>query len=253
MKQIIKSALMIVASLSIIGSASGAYFTSTVTAADNQITTGTLALAIDSSIDSSNGGTGQLFGLPYTWNVAYQDSLGANIAGTPFTPWVGAAPGDSNSYFVAVRNLGSVPAQIRAAAVGRWTAGPRFGTLGCPADAVSANAALISVSQVHQYATGNCEGVNGCENLYYGLTNVSYFNEAGVSAQNSGPWSGYFYGVTSGTPDEFNVNRFALAQNEFVVYRVDAQLSTAADNCYQGATYTFDLTVEGKQVADPAW
>jgi predicted ribosomally synthesized peptide with SipW-like signal peptide len=253
MKNVLKSLLVII--LVGLGTAglTGAYFTSTVTAPNNQITTGTLVLAIDSSSTAVNGGVGQSFGLPYTWVVAYQDALGGNVLGTPFTPWVGAAPGDDNDYYLTIRNIGSIPTQVRAAAVGRWTAGPRFGTVGCPADAASADASLISVSNVHQFATGNCAGETGCENLYYGLTNAGYTNTAGISAQDSGPWSGYFYGVNAGTPNQANVDRTVIGGNQFAVYRVTAELDTATDNCYQGATYTFDLQAEGKQVADPAW
>ncbi len=44
-----------------------------------------------------------------------------------------------------------------------------------------------------------------------------------------------------------------LEEGEFAIYEVQARLSTAADNCYQGATYHFDFGVEGYQEADPVF
>jgi len=261
MQKILKSLLVMVIALGVGVGATGAYFTSTVTAANNQIVAGTLALSIDSSDTVTNGGIAQVFGLPYSWQVAYQTPTGTVQSGTPFTPWTAAAPGDTNNYYVAIRNLGNVPAQVKSSVTGRWVSGPRFGTTlpdntVCPLDGPSADPTLVSVTNVRQFATGNCLGETGCENLYYGLTNTGYTNASGIVMQDNAAPTGTFYSVTSGTPNQANVNRVTFGSSQFAIYRVTAALSGPNTNdCYQGATYTFDLTSSAKQVNDPnpAW
>lgn len=257
MKRILKSVFTIAAVLAVLGTGTKAYFSSTVTAQDNVITTGTLLLAVDTAQNNTYVGT---WGFPNAWEVVRQNADGSVTQSNFFIPWTGAAPGESFDYFVGVRNAGTIDANIRATATGAWVSGPGFGTDGCPATAEGANASLVSVTNVHLYAAApgsGCESHIGCRNLRDGLLTGSWMTLSGLTAgDKTAPDSGmYFYGTTNGnTTSTAQADLYNLGGSEFVVYRVTAQLDgPGTNNCYQGATYNFDFTVEGKQYNAPAW
>jgi len=244
-KRIIKSLLVLTVVLATAGTATRAWFTSQVTAADNQIVTGTLLLAIDSTRTHTYVGT---WGYPDAY-VVVEDVDGVSTPYYTFEPWTNAEPGAYAVYdgvwprpagnfsaWLAIRNKGSLEENYRAYALGDWIDGPRFGTSGCPSLAGAVDM-LVSVANVHRYPSDDCQGSQECANLYYGLKTGPWTNKAGVTADNSGPVAGYYNDFLS------------LAANEFVIYRVDFNLSSTADNCYQGATYEYDLVGQAKQLS----
>jgi len=254
MKQILKSLLVLAIVVATTAGATGAYFTSNVIAADNEIVAGTLLLAVDTAQNESynpvwNSQAG-------AWNVV-GDTINGVVVGQPFITWDNAAPGEENSYYVGIRNRGTIPMNVRAQATGRWVSGPRFGNPSfpsCPATASGANHALVSVAEVKLFAatpTTGCDSEFGCRNIRDSLIGLGggWAPVAGLTAGSVAAPTGMFYGNTNGsTNSSAQGDLLALGAQEFVIYRVDAELSPATDNCYQGATYTFDLAVDGKQV-----
>jgi len=255
MKQILKSLLVLAIVVATTASATGAYFTSNVIAADNEIVAGTLLLAVDTAQNTSyNPVWNSLAG---AWNVT-GDTINGVVPGQPFLTWNNAAPGTENSYYVGIRNRGTIPMNVRAQATGRWVNIPRAGTAYCPAavlsDGTNANHALVSVAEVKLFAatpTTGCDSEFGCRNIRDSLIGLGggWAPVAGLTAGSVAAPTGMFYGNTNGsTNSSAQGDLLALGAQEFVIYRVDAELSPLTDNCYQGATYTFDLAVDGKQV-----
>ncbi len=234
-KKVLKSLLVLTVVLATAGLGTRAWFTSEVTAQDNQITTGTLLLAVDST-DATDSytppGTGYI--------VVEQNEDGSVSQHNTFPAWTVAAPGDTYSVYLAVRNKGSIPFNYRAAALGAWQDGaPRFGTGSCPVDGADADANLVSVVNVHRYVSGNCESEPGCQNVRGWLNTGPWTEKAGTSLYDSGPVTGYY-------EDGF-ASIWTLEPSEYVLYRVDLKLSNTTDDCYQGATYHYDLLGEAKQ------
>jgi predicted ribosomally synthesized peptide with SipW-like signal peptide len=255
--KLIKSFLVLSVVVGVVAGAAHAYFTSSVTAEDNEIEAGSLLVAVDSAQNDSYDGT---WGYSNAWNVVKEELNGTVVLGNPFLTWTGAAPGDLQHYYVGVRNRGDIPMQVRAKAVGQWVSGPRFGTTGCPANAASANAGLVTVDNVHLFAmtmtpTGGCDSEFGCRNLRDALGALGWSPVSGLTAGDSGTGSGnWFYSTVAGASSgDDSATRYTLGEREFSIYRVDLELNSATNSCYQGATYQFDLTVKGKQVTDPAW
>ncbi len=252
MKQILKSLLVMFIAGAIATTTTGAYFTSNVAAANNEIVAGTLLLAVDTAQGTSynpvwNSQAG-------AWNVV-GDTINGVVVGQPFIDWTNAAPGTQNPYYVGIRNRGTIPMNVRASATGRWVSGPRFGNgafPSCPASAAVANHTLVSVASVTLLPTeSTCTAENGCLNIEDSLQNLAagWAPLTGLTGGTVATPTGMFYGNTNGTMNSSaQGDLLALGAQQFVVYRVNAELSPATDNCYQGATYTFDLAVDGKQV-----
>lgn len=262
MQKILKSVVTLAALLAITTSATGAYFTSSVVAPDNVITTGTLLVAVDSAQEDTFVGT---WGYPNAYEVVRENADGSYTLGMPFIPWTGAAPDDTHTYTVGVRNNGTIPLNFRAAAVGGWVSGPRFGTAACvgmgvggsnvEANGTNSDASLVSVSNVHLYAAtvgGGCESDFGCRNLRDGLLTGPWTPVAGLTAGDVANPTGWYYGTTLGTDGTSGGSFIALNEGEFAVYQVTTTLDADTNNCYQGATYNFDFNVQGKQV-DASW
>ncbi len=254
MRKVLKSLLVLALTVGIGVSATGAYFSSTVLAEDNVISTGTLLMAVDTSDPELDGGLTPTWGT-HAWNVVQEAADGDMVvSGKKFVAWDNVAPGDTYSYYVGIRNMGTIDAEVRSMATGEWVDGPRLvGDDSCPLPA-DANASLVQVSNVHQFASGNCNGETGCENIYYSLTNAGWTNVSGLSAANAmfDPDDGYYYGNVGGSGQEEGTH-YLMGEDEFAIYRVDVELDPLTGNCYQGATYNFDLAVQGKQEADPLW
>lgn len=289
MKQILKSIATIGALSSMLVASTGAYFSSNISAADNEINVGTLRLAVDSTrahsyVGTWNTGTGLSWdgvtpvGNPFdAYNVMY-DNNGVLVFQNNLEPWANAEPGVYSSYlgstgietlpagnrsiWMAVRNLGSIDAKAAVSFTGHWT-GLRT-TDGCAAEGAG-NDSLIRLRNVHLYKIGasNCEDHEECRNLRDGLAvagiPATYTTDTDLSTTvNWSPNSvlnGASFALSStGTTGG---NSIALGENEYAIARVDMQFAPTISgvnyNCYQGATYLYDVTVNGTQVGDPAW
>ncbi len=281
MQKLIKSALVIMMALAISVSATGAYFTSTVTASNNLISVGTLRLGIDSTrthvtASTWNGGVGP-FGVPYDSYTVVQDINGVSNQLSTLEPWNNAAPGpaaaysntagadvlpDGNhSYWISLRNAGSIPMKVKGNVNGgTWTVNPAVEAAN-PGVCTSANlnaSNVVTVTNVTFYGTTGmtniCKGHEECENIYYGLTGLGgwmYSTDTDIAGAdiNVTPSSPTVYASSNGTSAGAPIT---LNQNEFVIARVDANFDTS-NNCYQGATYTYNLTGNAYQVADMSW
>jgi hypothetical protein len=223
MKTLIKSLLTIAVVAVATVQATGAYFTSTVTAADNQLTTGTLRLGVASTA-FGGGNSGY-------W-VAYDDGV-STVDGPNIPTVTNMEPGVERSVYVAVANIGSLSFDYRAFALGEWTSN------------TSLDDSYVSVVDVERYPAGNCMANVECEDIYYWLTGAGYTHVGPVWAS-GGPVTGMF-----GSGTVWSDGNFTLAPQQFAVYKVDVMLSTAADNTYQGQTYEYDLVTQAKQLIAP--
>jgi predicted ribosomally synthesized peptide with SipW-like signal peptide len=273
MKKIFKSLLVMSIALgtSVIGT--GAYFTSTVSASNNQIVAGTLRLAIDSTQTHISG--------PHTWGFpnAYtivEDDNGVSTQLNTLETWMNAAPGpyvpyvntvgadvlpDGNhSYWIAFRNKGTIPMKVKGNVTGgTWT--PDAGVLAanptCTAAHLNSGTPTVAAPNVTFYGTTGgsniCKSHEECENIYYGLTSGpwTYSSDPTIAGAdiNLTPPSSMVYlssnGLSTGTP-------IVLKPSEFVIARVDGHFNTS-DNCYQGATYTYNLNGFAYQTGDATW
>ena len=249
MKNILKSVLTIAALAVTVTGATGAFFNSAVAVENNVIETGTLLLAVDTAQEDTMVGT---WGTPNAFNVVRQMVDGSVDQQGNFISWENAAPGLKNTYTVGVRNNGTIPFKFRAAVTGEWLSTPGYNA-DCVADhGPTPDTSLVSVSNVHQYASDNCEGDIGCENLYYGLTGhpAGWTHVAGLTGNDGSPaGDGFYYGVDEGTGKKAGTTPTLIGEKEFAIYQVELTLSNTADSCYQGATYHFDLGVEATQEA----
>jgi hypothetical protein len=173
-------------------------------------------------------------------------------------------PEGNKSIWVAVRNNGTVDMKVRANAVGAWTSLPRSATDPACTNVTPANSdpTLVSVKNVTVYGTTGgsniCKGNEECENIYYGLTSLggwTYATSPVVAGSdiNYSPVASTFYLTNDGTSSTAPGNVIALKQKEFVIARVDLNLKETANNCYQGATYQYNLVGNASQTNDPAW
>ncbi len=271
MKQVLKSLLVLTTVGSLVVAATGAYFTSTVTAADNQIIVGTLALGVDSTRIHTRDGLNTWGDPTQDGYTVAQDVNGVSTSYYSFEPWLNAAPGpyfsyvnssgadvlpDGNkSYWVAIRNNGSIDLKARAFATGSWYSVPRKATNPACFTLVP-DPSLVTVKKVTIYGTTGgsniCKSHEECENIYYGLISLgagwTYSTDsdvAGADIEVNSPVGNVYLtsdGTSGGAP-------IILKQNEFVLARVDLNFNTS-DNCYQGAEYRYNLTVNGYQLGD---
>ncbi|HYD35406.1 MAG TPA: SipW-dependent-type signal peptide-containing protein [Vitreimonas sp.] len=289
MKRILK-ALVVVGLLSTsAGMGTYALFTSSVSAANNVIQTGTLRLAIDSTRAHIlalphvwNGGNGGVVA-PYDAYTIAQDVNGVSTQYDTLEAWLGAAPGafdpymndagadalqDGNhSYWVAFRNNGTISMKVSSNVTGgTWTMDP--GVAATPTcSAFNPNVAgVVTVRNVHLYAADNCEAHEECENLYYALETGpwNYANTysdgsalaAPVNIGNGTPVTGTVYATQNGTTATPAVQ---LDASEYVIARIDVNFDTtgvvpaAQENCYQGATFNYTLNGNAYQMTDGTW
>lgn len=226
MKALLRSFVVLALVLVTTGTATLAYFTSQVSATGNLITTGTLRLAIDST----------LFGGGNSGYVVAYDNGTTTTPGLPFPEITGMQPGDTRSVYVTVRNIGNLPFDYRANFSGAW-------------DDTSLNSNVISVSNVRRFPTGNCFGNVECQDIYYWLTGIPPFTHTGVDtafgalggmAGSGTSFFGHANGVISDT-----VN--TLLPNQFAIFQVDLTMSTGAGNAYQGQTFRYSMNAQAKQ------
>jgi predicted ribosomally synthesized peptide with SipW-like signal peptide len=239
LKKVLKSVLVLSLVLATGVGASRAYFTSTVTAADNEVTTGTLLLALDSAEDDSYTGTGYV--------VAVQNEDGSMNQLDDFPAWENAEPGKTESVYVAVRNKGTLPFNFRTMVSGEWVwkSSPRHGVSGsgCSYDHITSHNGLVYLDSVYRFGNGNCDGEAGCRNIRDWLEGLGNgWTMKSVSANTFNNISGYF-------EDGF-ASSATLDAKEFVVYRYDLKLKEKTDDCFQGSTYQYDVLSEAIQEED---
>jgi predicted ribosomally synthesized peptide with SipW-like signal peptide len=271
MKKILKSFLVLAIVLGSAGSATKAWFTSQVSAVDNVIQVGTLMMALDSTRQHVNVGTWG-FDAAYTVvedidGVSTQyDYDGGGIDGyedwSPaafglYAPFDGAWPRPVGNFSIwtSVRNRGTMPMNYRLLVNGRWTSMPRGGTGACSAynpDGSNGDVNIIKVMNIHRYNGAACGGDQECRNIRDGLEALSVDNDpvAGTGVHDTAaqlPLGTYYYGTDDGTAGGVAID---VDADEYVVYRMDLQMDptgVADPNCYQGATYHYDLVGEAKQ------
>lgn len=281
MKKILKSLFTITVLSFVLFNVTGAWFTSSVTAEDNQIVAGDLRLAIDTPSMTEIGGTGSVWGI-HAWNIKYQTEDGTldSGSGKKFAVWTDATPGESQDYYLGIRNLGNVPTHVRFKISGEWVNGPRFGQtiqvvdhddgtqtqVNCPARTEWSTfwnraAEKIIIDSVNQYKSDNCNGDQYCANIYYAYADHSVSQLAGLSAntRTSMIYGDWYYGTVegSGVGSEIFYN---LGENEFALYKTTVKFDETDvvgyenyTDCLQGATYEMDVHLEGQQDGAGIW
>lgn len=222
-KKILKSILVLAIVLATAGTATKAWFTSNVTAANNQIQTGTLRAAIGTTADVMGAGSG--------YTVVY-DNNGATLQVAYFPVITNIQPSTAGQtayekdIYVAVFNTGSLAFNYRSDILGSWIT---------PGDG---DASLMQVRRIHRYATNNWEGEWGPFNIRTWLNAIGYAWQPGVTADSWSDWTGIF-------DDGQTVNSMS-----YQVYKVSVGLSSGADNTYQDGDYQYAMYLETKQVND---
>lgn len=232
MKNLLRSALVLTASLSLAVVATLGYFTSNVSATGNLITTGTLRLALDSTLPGS-GNAGYV--------VAY-DNNGVMTQLANFPAITNVAPGDTRSVYVAVRNIGSLAFDYRANITGTWS-NPTL-------DGSSPNDTYLTVTagrmdQVACTADPECNDIQGwLTGFGFSIVGSSTTPMIADNAHNTA-----FFGH----PNLLSDGSYTLIQNQYSVFKLDFTLSTAAGNDFQGQTFTWALNAQSKQTTAPSF
>lgn len=250
MKRLLRSFVIIVATLALVSGSTLAYFTSSIIAANNTITTGTLMLAIDSTQQHTTRTAS--WGYPNAYTVV-EDVDGISNQSYTFEPWVNAQPGTYEdpwtdswdrpagnfSVWLAVRNKGSLPLLARAYANGDWLTLPRITSDPDECGGMTPNPYLVKVRNIHRYAatpTTGCENHIPCQSLRDSLETGPWDPQTVTATDVAGdPVTGYIGGDVT------------IDAGKYVIYRVDLQLDPSTDNCYQGATYSYNLNAEAIQ------
>lgn len=110
--RLLKSGLVLAIAIFTVASSANALFTSTAVAANNQVSTGSMGLAIY-SIDPNNLETGKY--------LVVSDIGGVTFPGSTLELWDSAIPGESKSYWIAVSNEGSMPFSYSLGYDGEWS------------------------------------------------------------------------------------------------------------------------------------
>lgn len=228
MKQVLRSFLTLVVVGAVVVGSTSAYFTSSVSAEDNEIVTGTLRLVLHSAQDGQ------------AYRVAYDDPTGeyAGLNTAPFPVLSNMTPGVEQYIYVSVSNWGTIPLNYRAMALGNWVDEDLDD---------SSNNALMEVTEVRRLRPGSttCSNSADCAALQGRLTNLNR-TQVGGNHTLPGPVWGWF-------GDGYHGLSRSLGADEFSIYRVGITLSTDAGNEYQGQEYNYLLMVDGKQTNAPHW
>lgn len=226
LKKLLKSLLVIGLLGVTVAGATKAWFTSNVTAADNQIQTGTLRAAIGTTADVLGGGSG--------YTVVYDNDGEPTQVGffpviTNIQPSTAGQTAEEKDVYVAVFNTGSLPFNYQSYISGLWVT---------PDDG---EASLMQVRRIHRYATDNWEGEWGASNIRTWLNTAGYTWQPGVTADTWFNWTGIFN-------DGQTVNPMS-----YQVYKVSVGLSSEAENKYQGGAYQYVMYLQTKQINAPAF
>ena len=177
-KKILKSVLVLSTLLVVVGMGTRAWFTSNITAADNEVEVGTLRSALGSTADVDGAGSG--------YTVVY-DNDGTETQVGNFPLLGNMQPSNYNqtdeekSVYMVVFNRGSLPFNYRFKIVGANWVGS------------GGNPALMELRHVHRYATNSWEGEWGPYNIKTWLDGVGYSWESGVTAETWNYGSGCFW------------------------------------------------------------
>lgn len=231
MKKILKSILVLSVVLGTTVGATRAWFTSAVTATNNEITAGTLLLGVATTQYYDSSGPG--------YNLAYDRLLadgGVLNSIAQFPVLENLAPGETRSVYFSVYNRGTLPLNFRFAFNGDWTLLPNH----------TSNVGLASRMKINNIRrVGYLGWVPGTEyapyNIYTWLQGYGFVWDTEAVG---GSW-----GLTSW--NEYRVEGSVLASKELQVYEVVFMLDSEAPNAYQGGTFMYDIMVDAKQVAAP--
>lgn len=215
-----KNIFIIFTLLTLLSATTYAYFTSSVKAEDNEITTGTLLAGI-ATVDENGS----------AYNVAVDSGSVIQSWGT-FPEIAILLPGETRQLFVAVFNKGTAPFDFRSNLSGQWLSTPRIAT-------ASANPALISLSHVTRLATNDTSAPDVA-------TLKSWLEIDGYQWQ-----TGALAGALTPNDDGYYLEDQTLNPQKFEIYQIDVTLDADTTNDYQGAAYTYDYIVDAKQTAAP--
>lgn len=218
--KIYKNLFIIFVLVTLLSASAYAYFTSSVKAQDNEITTGTLLAGI-ATVDGQGD----------AYNVAVDNNGVIEGLGT-FPEVASLLPGDGRELYVAVFNKGSSAFDFRSALSGQWLSTPRIAT-------TSADPALISLNQVTRVAENDTS-------VPEVATLKTYLETEGYQWQN-----GAQAGVLIPDSDNYYLEDQTLEPARFEIYQIHLGLDAQTSNDYQGATYTYDYIVDAKQTNAP--
>lgn len=220
-KKLLRSILVLTVVLATAGTATRAWFTSNVTAAENHIETGTLRAGLGTTAYTTGAGT--------SYTVVY-DNNGTNtqIANFPVIEDIQPSNPGQTAYqkdiYVVVYNHGSLPFNYRSSVVGSWITPP------------AGDPNLMQVRRIHRYATNNWEGEWGPYNIRNWLNGLGYSWQSGVTAGTWNNWTGIFN-------DGQAVNSMS-----YQIYKISVGLSSGAGNEYQDGDYQYAMYLQTKQL-----
>lgn len=183
-------------------------------------------MAMDSiDVDSEN---------PVFFNVV-KDIDGQSVLGQPLKPWENAAPGEINHYLISYRNIGSIPFIFNGDIMGKWSVLPREGIGSCPLLDL-ANNSLISVQNIYLYAS-DC-GTN---------VECATFKNSLSTSDSVPQMKGGVVGGTKTSIDGKDDELLIIEPNEYVIYGFDLVFDEQADDCYQGGSFSLEITGRATQ------
>ena len=185
-KKIALSLLSIASALVIVGGATFAFFSDTKTSTENTFAAGTLEV----SITDQNADT-----------LFESEAIVSN--------W---APGDQSFVNFDVKNVGSLPVNLRGFATGTW------------GDSGLDSQNMVKVIQVERWDGSNWVNILS--------------NSSGIT--------GYFYWSPNGT----NTALYTVTSGDRAQLRLTVEFDTNAGNDFQNQTFTSSLQVEAKQTND---
>lgn len=240
MKKILRSIVVLGALLVSTTVGTLGYFSASVSATNNLIQTGTLAVNVATTAPGSGN-------LGYWVNVG-----GVQVANFP--AMTNAAPGVPFYFYVAVANGGTLPFDYRAEVA------PYGGVSNtCPngwydtSDVCqpSLSPAVVDVTNVYRFSgePDNCESDPECLDLYTWLTVNNSYNMLGSVVFMNNPTQPF------GHPDTVSNGSYTLpAQNDYSIYRVQVTLDPdATTNAYQNMRFRYTLNVAAKQTNAPTF
>lgn len=250
-----------IVSMSVMATITGsayAYFTSSVVAAGNQIQTGSLIVAVDTTKNHTTPPLAPIFGTD-AYQVAIDNNGTTTLNSDPtkrFETWSSAMPGDNGfDIWIGVRNVGNGPFVYKLTPSGAWS-GIRS-TPECQTEVTNPKMDLVTFENILQYSAGSdCEASNECKTIkdslvsfapaysYSPLANsIVYPSNLKMSYVGSG--YGSFFGSSDGTSTG---TPLVLSPSQFVVYKTTMKLDGAnTSDCYQNASFDWSMQVRAYQ------
>lgn len=225
MKKILKSLLVLSLVLTTVAGTTKAWFKSEVSA-ENQITTGTLAMGLATTEDGG-GNDGY-------W-IAYDNGNDVHNSFNTMPAVTNLQPGDSAERYVAVVNRGSLPFDYRVTGIGQWEEHQGFW---------NTDPFLMEVSSVTRF--NKCHADVECLDLYNWLKDDRGYDYLG------GIWKSWS-GVTGSFGHGTHGSGFTLQPGQFSIYKVELTLDSTAGNKYQNESYVYDIIGQAKQTTSTVW